>query len=75
MIKGVIDNFFIEDDGIVLVDYKTDHIQPGEEQLLADKYRAQLVYYAQALENAFKRPVKEMYLYSFVLGKTIEVRP
>ncbi|MBO4289883.1 MAG: helicase-exonuclease AddAB subunit AddA [Lachnospiraceae bacterium] len=75
MIKGVIDNFFIEDDGIVLVDYKTDRIRPGEEGLLADRYRTQLVYYAQALENAFKRPIKEMYLYSFALGKTIEVRP
>ena len=75
MIKGVIDNFFLEDDGIVLIDYKTDRIRPGEEQVLADRYRTQLIYYAAALENAFKRPVKEMYLYSFVLGKVIEVRP
>ena len=75
MIKGVIDNFFLEDDGIILIDYKTDRIRPGEEQVLADRYRTQLIYYAAALENAFKRPVKEMYLYSFVLGKVIEVRP
>ena len=74
MVKGVIDCFFIEDDGIVLADYKTDRLRPGQERLLADRYRTQLVYYADALEDAFGRPVKEMYLYSFSLGKEIEVK-
>ena len=74
MVKGVIDCFFLEDDGIVLADYKTDRLDPGQEQVLADRYRMQLVYYADALETAFKQPVKEMVLYSFSLGKAIEVK-
>ncbi len=71
LVQGIIDVFFEEEDGIVLVDYKTDRVYPGEEEILKDRYRAQLECYKQAIEKTHEKPVKEMILYSFALDKEI----
>ncbi len=71
LVQGIIDAYFIEGDEIVLLDYKTD--QADCAQTLADKYRAQLDYYAQALEQLTGRPVKERMIYSFCLREKIRV--
>lgn len=70
MIQGIIDVFFIEEDGMVLADYKTDVIQEKAE--LTERYHTQLDYYAEALEAIWKLPVKERILYSFYLGEEIK---
>ena len=66
LLQGIIDAFFIEDDEIVLVDYKTDVIRSGEE--LMKRYHVQLEYYKEALQNILGLRVKESILYSFSLG-------
>ncbi len=71
LIQGVIDVFFYEEDGIVLVDYKTDRVE--NERQLADRYRAQIDYYQRALEQITGQRVKERYLYSFCLQKEIQL--
>ncbi len=71
LIQGIIDAFFYEKDGIILVDYKTDHVREGRE--LSEKYHAQLEYYAQALHMLTGRKVKERLIYSFTLGEVIPV--
>ena len=71
LVQGIIDGYFIEDEEIVLVDYKTDFVRRGEEQKLIDRYHVQLEDYAQALERMTGRKVKERYIYSFTLGKEI----
>lgn len=71
LIQGVIDVFFYEEDGIVLADYKTDKAE--NEAQLADRYRMQLDYYQQALEQITGKNVKERYIYSFSLQKEIRV--
>lgn len=71
LVQGIIDGYFIEDEEIVLVDYKTDYVRNGEEQKLIDRYHVQLEDYAQALERMTGRKVKERYIYSFTLGKEI----
>ncbi len=71
LVQGIIDGYFIEDDEIVLVDYKTDFVRRGEEQKLIERYHVQLEDYAEALERMTGRRVKERYLYSFTLGKEI----
>ena len=73
LVQGIIDAFFYEDDEIVLVDYKTDRVRKDEEQILAEKYTRQLEYYAQALERTTGKRVKEKWIYSFTLKKTIAV--
>lgn len=72
-VQGVIDAMIVEADGIVILDYKTDSIAPGEEQQLAERYRVQLECYAQAAERLMGKKVKEKLLYSFKLGEIISV--
>ena len=71
LVQGIIDAFWEEADGLVLVDYKTDHVKEGQE--LIDRYQRQMHYYCQALERAYGKKVKECYLYSFALGKAVAV--
>lgn len=66
LIQGIVDVFFEEDDGLVLLDYKTDVIKVPEE--LVKRYKVQLDYYAEALESLTGKRVKERVLYSFYLG-------
>ena len=73
LVQGIIDAYFVENDEIVLVDYKTDKVRKGEEQHLIDHYHTQLEDYAQALERMLQKKVKEIYIYSFTLGKMIPV--
>lgn len=73
LLQGIIDAYFEEEDGLILVDYKTDYVEQGREQELIEKYRIQLIYYARALEQLRGKTVKEVYLYSFALGKALSV--
>ena len=71
LVQGIIDVYFEEDDGLVVLDYKTDRVRLGRE--LKDKYQAQLQYYARALEQLLEKPVKEKIIYSFTLKEEIQV--
>ena len=73
LVQGIIDAYFIEDEEIVLVDYKTDFVRRGEEKKLIDRYHVQLEDYAQALERMTGRKVKERYIYSFTLGEAFSL--
>lgn len=70
IVQGIIDAFFYEDDGIVLMDYKTDR---ADETELVGRYHAQLTYYALTLNRLTGLKVKEKLIYSFHLNKTIVV--
>lgn len=71
LIQGIIDLYFEEEDGIVLLDYKTDHVEQALE--LVERYRIQLMYYAQAIRQITGKPVKEIYIYSLYLSQTIRL--
>lgn len=72
MLKGVIDLYFIDKNGdIILVDYKTDNLKTEQEFIF--RYSNQINIYAAALKCIEGKKVKKMYLYSFVLKKEIEI--
>ena len=71
LVQGIIDVYFEEDDGLVVLDYKTDRVHNAQE--LKDKYHAQLEYYAKALEQLTEKKVKEKIIYSFTLKEEIHV--
>lgn len=78
LIQGIIDVFFEEEDGYVVLDYKTDVVETAEQ--LIKRYQVQLSYYAQALEqlsgyreSGGGKPVKEQIIYSFKLGEEIRL--
>ncbi len=71
LIQGIIDVFFEEDGQLVVMDYKTDAVKTPAE--LLDRYRKQLDYYEEALEQLTGKRVKEKIIYSFALNKEIQV--
>lgn len=73
LVQGVIDAWFEEEDGYVLVDYKTDRVFSPDGHELREKYAPQLALYSRAIETITGIPVKEMYLYSVTLGREIPV--
>ena len=72
-LQGVIDCFFYEGDDIVLIDYKTDYVENGNEEEMISKYTAQINYYKSALKKITGKEVKESYLYLFYLDKEIAI--
>ncbi len=74
LLQGVVDCCIEEDDGLLVVDYKTDAIrtqaQLEERRAL---YTPQLRAYAGAMERIFQKPVKECVLYFLSMGKEARV--
>ncbi|ANE48940.1 ATP-dependent helicase [Paenibacillus swuensis] len=74
LIQGVIDCVFEkEDGGLVLLDYKTDSLHGGDGQAASERYQVQLDLYAEAVEQIWKRPVTEMYLFFFDGARIVEM--
>lgn len=61
LLQGVIDACFSEEDGWVLLDYKTDRVE-GDPVLHAERHRKQVELYAHVLETLTHRKVKEAYV-------------
>ena len=59
-LHGFIDLLFEEDDGLVVVDYKTDAVSTEGAQESVDRYRLQGGAYAYAVGKATGKPVKEV---------------
>ena len=73
LIQGIIDAFWEEEGAWILLDYKTDSIAAGQEEVLIKRYQVQLQLYKEALERMEGYRVKEVWIYSFALGKSIPV--
>lgn len=74
LVQGIIDVFWLENDKIVLLDYKTDRVNAAKE--LIDRYNTQLKLYADALGRIFSTDgqsiqADERLIYSFHLQQTI----
>lgn len=71
IVQGAVDVCFIEDDGIVILDFKTDRVD--DISVLKETYGEQLSIYAVACEKIFSKPVKQKIIYSFSKQDVIEV--
>ncbi|MCD1261589.1 UvrD-helicase domain-containing protein [Paenibacillus athensensis] len=65
LIQGVIDCLFEDDQGLVLLDYKTDAVRGSSPDELRERYRVQIGLYAQAVAHIWRRPLSGAYLYFF----------
>ena len=72
LLQGVVDCALMDPDGITVVDFKTDRVT--EQTLLeaAERYRAQVEAYADALSRIFEKKVKRSCLYFFHLDRFVE---
>ena len=69
LVQGIIDVYWEEEDGIVLLDYKTDRVDADKDLVL--RYERQLELYKNAIEASYGVKVKEVLIYSFALERSI----
>lgn len=73
LLQGVIDAAIIEDDGLIVVDFKTDRVNEHTVQDRVELYRPQLETYHTALERIWNIPVKRTVLYFLIPGIEISL--
>lgn len=78
LVQGIIDCYYEDEDGFVIVDYKSNWINPElpleqEKDRISDIYRGQLDLYSKALESAAGKPVKERYLFLLSIGESVRI--
>ena len=71
IMQGAVDCAFVEDDQLVIVDYKTDKVD--DMNILASRYKKQLNLYKIAMEQSTGMAVKQCVIYSFAMNDIIEV--
>ncbi len=73
LLQGIIDCYFIENDRIILADYKTDYIDGDEKEIAVKRYKTQIDYYSKALETILDKKVAERYIYFFHTGNAVRI--
>jgi ATP-dependent helicase/nuclease subunit A len=73
LVEGVCDLVFQEEEGLVVVDYKTDAITPGQALAQAAHHAPQLQLYGRGLARALDRPVKERLVVFTALARAVPV--
>ena len=63
----------LDEDGLTVLDFKTDRVSPGREREAAARYKAQVLAYGEALCRIWSRPVKKRLLYFFQTGVFVEI--
>ena len=74
LVQGVVDCLVLEENGFLLIDFKTGSTRaPGFPELLAH-YRLQLSYYGRAVEQIWREPVAQSFLYFFDEDEALEIK-
>ncbi len=75
LLQGVVDCCFEEEGQLVVLDYKTDFVTEASLGEKAERYRAQLLAYAHAMEKVLGLPVSSCILYFLRAGLSLELFP
>ena len=73
LLQGVVDCAIIEEDGIIVLDFKTDYVTEETILNIAESYRSQVMVYADALERIFQLPIKSVILYFFSRNQFVNI--
>ena len=73
LLQGVVDCALVQEDGITVIDFKTDNVTDSTLQERVLEYSDQIRTYGHALEKIYQLPVKKRILYFFHLSKMVEV--
>lgn len=71
LLQGVIDCAMIDEDGITVIDFKTDRVTEDTLPAVTQRYSQQVQAYKEALEKMYELPVKNACLYFFSIGKLV----
>lgn len=74
LLQGVVDCALLEQDGITILDFKTDRVTLDTVSDAAECYRTQIETYAEALSRIYEMPIKKKYLYFFHLNQFAEIK-
>ena len=69
LLQGVIDCAMIDEDGITVIDFKTDRVTQQTMSDAVQRYAEQVQAYKEALERLYRLPVKSTCLYFFSIGE------
>lgn len=67
LLQGVVDCALLEEDGITVIDFKTDYVTKDTLAAVTERYRPQVEVYGEALSRIYEKPIKGKYLYFFHL--------
>ena len=73
LLQGVVDCALLEDDGITVIDFKTDYVTEENLPSVVARYRPQVEVYGDALRRIYEMDVKAKYLYFFHLDRFVEI--
>lgn len=73
LLQGVVDCAIIDDDGITVLDFKTDRVTNGTIDAVAEGYKLQVQTYARVLSRIFKKNIVSCQLYFFRANRFITV--
>ena len=73
LLQGVVDCCFETEAGMIVVDFKSDRVRPGQEREAAEQYRAQVAVYAHALAEIFERPIVRRVVWFLRTGCAVEL--
>ena len=65
LLQGVVDCALLDDDGITVLDFKTDTLSASNKSEKIALYRNQVQTYARALSKIYELPIKASYIYFF----------
>ena len=73
LVHGIIDGVIELDNGIIIFDYKTDHVTSQNKAELVAKYSGQVNLYAEAISVIKHKPVVGKYLYFLKINQAVEL--
>ena len=73
LLQGVVDCALMDEDGITVLDFKTDRVTEETLYASAEGYRPQVEAYAEALSRIFEKNVKAKMLYFFHMDRFVEL--
>jgi len=68
LLQGVVDCALIEENGITVIDFKTDKVTAETLPAVIDRYTPQVSAYKEAISRIYQKPVTKAYLYFFSNG-------
>ena len=73
LLQGVVDCALLEEDGITVVDFKTDKVTEATLPERTEHYRPQVLAYAEALHRIYELPIKQALLYYFHMDRFVSI--
>jgi ATP-dependent helicase/nuclease subunit A len=73
LLQGVVDCAVVEEDGITIIDFKTDYVTEESLPQKVSHYRPQVMAYADAMRKIYEKEVKSALLYFFGMDLGVEM--